>query len=66
MQYKQVLQKFDFVLHALDEDCFSALYVTSCFPCFSSAFICFPPWSSVVFICFLNALPTGEYENLAC
>ena len=35
------------------------------FPCSSSAFIWFSPWSSIVFICFSNALPRGEYVNLA-
>ena len=35
------------------------------FPCSSSAFIWFSPWSSIAFICFSNALPRGEYVNLA-
>ena len=35
-------------------------------PWSSSAFICFSPWSSIVFISFSNALPRGEYVNLAC
>ena len=35
------------------------------FPCSSSGFIWFSPWSSIVFICFSNALPRGEYVNLA-
>ena len=26
----------------------------------------FIPWSSVIFICFSNALPSGKYVNLAC
>ena len=27
---------------------------------------CFFPCPSIVFICFLNPLPSGEYVNLAC
>ena len=27
---------------------------------------CFITWSSIVFICFSNALPRGEYINFAC
>ena len=34
-----------------------------CFRRCSSAFICF---LSIVFICFYNSLPRGEYVNLAC
>ena len=29
------------------------------------ASICFIPWSPIVFICFSNALPRGEYVNFA-
>ena len=48
----------------------SALDSTSCFSCSSSAFIFFLTWISIVFICFylflfFNALPRGEYKNLA-
>ena len=46
------------------------LDLTSCFPCSSSALqvllFVFSPGSSIVFICFSNALPREEYVNLAC
>ena len=45
---------------------FSPLDLTNCFSCSSSAFICFSPSSSIVFIYFSNALPMGKYVNLAC
>ena len=32
----------------------------------SKPLCCFFPYSSSVFICFANALPSGEYVNLAC
>ena len=32
----------------------------------SKASTCFFPCSSIVFICFSNTLPSGEYVNLAC
>ena len=32
----------------------------------SEALTCFLPSPSVTFICFLNALPKGEYVNLTC
>ena len=30
------------------------------------SFICFSPWSSIAFICFSNAIPSGENVNVAC
>ena len=33
---------------------------------FSSAFICFCPWSSIVFLYFSEAFPQEENVNLAC
>ena len=42
----------------------SSLFSTG-FKAFKAS-ICFIPWSSVVFIFFSNALPSGEYVNLAC
>ena len=27
---------------------------------------CFIPWPSIVYICFSNVLPRGEYVNFAC
>ena len=43
----------------------SLLHLTSYFLCSWSVFIFFSPWSSIVFICFSNALARGEYVNLA-
>ena len=42
------------------------LDLASYFSCSSSAYICFSPWSSIVFISFSNGLPRAEYENLVC
>ena len=36
------------------------------FPCSSSAFFCFSPWSSIVVACFWRAFPKRESLNLAC
>ena len=33
---------------------------------FTCTFICFSPWSSIIFICSSNALPRVKHENLAC
>ena len=55
--YYQFLQKyFESV-----KSCFSPLDLTSCFSRTSSPLICFSPSSLIVFMCFSNALPRGEY-----
>ena len=55
--YYQFLQKYFESVKSY----FSPLDLTSCFSWTSSPLICFSPWSLIVFICFSNALPRGEY-----
>ena len=47
------------------KDSLSLLDLTHCIPCSSSAFICFSPWSSIVFLCFSKTLLREEHVNLA-
>ena len=43
-----------------------ASLVICCFSWFSSAFICLPPCSAIVFVYFPKAFSNGELVNLAC
>ena len=43
-----------------------ASLVICCFSLFSSAFICLPPCSAIVFVYFPKAFSNGELVNLAC